>query len=116
PFDRTEWRPPTSHPPVALVNHDALRRAAVDAANLSGIPQWDTFCTYVQGWIARIERNTAGMRSRMEHADLTDDGEILRLRQGIVLNNTRIETLLQVIRFPTDILDANGQIKETVDG
>lgn len=122
PFDRTDYdefqkriRPAAAALPTI---RQEFRRAALDMAQVTGIPQWDVFSTYVNGWLERLSIQNDNLRRAMEAPTLTDENEIRALRQAIITNNIRVDTLREVIAFPRQVLEADAAMhsKETVDG
>lgn len=93
-----------------------FHRAALDAEQVTGIEQWDTFSTYVNGLVALYQRQNDQFRRAIERTD-AEDAEVLRINREIVHNRIRIETLLAVIRFPMEVKDRMAQLeKEMADG
>lgn len=124
PFDRTEFDEFRKRAGLADAQLPHIRqefhRAALDMTQITGIPQWDVFSTYVNGWIDRLSKQNDSLRRAMESPSLTDEAEIRALRQAIITNNIRMDTLREVIAFPRQVLEAEAAInaanKETVDG
>ena len=90
-------------------------RAALDAKAVSGIPEWDVFCTYVQGWVDQLGKRIDATRRTLESEGTVDPVEIARLRQSIMADNIRVDTFRKVISFPRDII-AREQQMEKFDG
>lgn len=90
-------------------------RAALDAAAVTGIPQWDTFCTYVQGWVEQLAQQNDAYRQVLERETLVDAEEIARLRLSIIGNNIRIDVFRKVMAFPRNVVE-RAQEMEKYDG
>ena len=87
-----------------------FQRAALDANQVTGIPEWDTFATYVNGLCQLYRQQNDQFRRALERPD-ADDNDVLRLNKLVVHNNIRIETLLQVIRFPAEVKERFAQLE-----
>ena len=109
-----EWRESQERIAAALApaQQEQLRRAqgefaraALDMSQVTSIPQWDQFSTYVNGWIFEIERGNAALRRTLESDSEFDSAVIARAREMLVRNNIRIDTLRKVIAFPQTIMN-----------
>ena len=122
-----EWRESQERIAAALApaQQEQLRRAqgefaraALDMSQVTSIPQWDQFSTYVNGWIFEIERGNAALRRTLESDSEFDPAIIARAREMLVRNNIRIDTLRKVIAFPQQIMEqaASLPLEERIDG
>lgn len=87
-----------------------LQQAGVQAALLTGSPEWDRFLSQMQFWVDATREQANAFRSALENPYLTED-QARNARRDLILCNERIAVLEAVIKFPSQAQQAGEQAK-----
>lgn len=92
-----------------------VAQATVVASNLTGLPEWDRFLSYIAAGSEACAEQSTALRDRIADPNVVDQGEIMRLKillEGWIQRGRAFEA---VAGLPKDLLEMGEQAKALLD-
>lgn len=81
-----------------------LAGAAPIADQLQRSPEWERYCTYLQGMAERFAASKQGAMEKLADPSITKDEEVRKLRQDVFEADVWVRALQFAIQLPAEIL------------
>lgn len=91
---------------------EAIQQAAVKAENLTGDPLWDTYLSYVQAGIERMEMVRDACLEKLGSSSLVDQNQIMATKVALAEAKAMIEAWQAVLSLPKDLKENGGKAEE----
>ena len=92
-----------------------MQQAAVSAERLTGVPQWDTFLSYLQGAIETTQKQLATFEGALRSPDLLDPQKIMQCKVSALRCQERIMAWEAVLQLPKDLIELGEKAEALTD-
>jgi hypothetical protein len=86
-----------------------IQGAAVVADKLQRTPEWERYCTYLQGMAEQWKGRKAVALQKLGDPSVTKDEDVRKLRQDIFVADVTMDTLKFAIELPAAILQGGEE-------
>ena len=92
-----------------------LAQAVVEAENMTGVPEWDRFLSYVSAASEACGERAAALRDRIADPSVVGHDEIMQLKislEGWIQRGLAFDA---VIRLPKDLMEVGEDARELLE-
>jgi hypothetical protein len=92
-----------------------IQGAAVVADGLKRTPEWERYCTYLQGIAEQFKVKKAEAQRKLGDPAVTKDDDVRKLRQDIFIADVTMDTLKFAIELPAAILQGGEEADKFIE-
>ena len=92
-----------------------IQGAAVVADGLVRSPEWDRYCTILQGVQEQYAKRKVAVQQKLGDPSVVKDEDVRKLRQDIFICDVNIDTLKFAIELPAAILQGGEEATKFVE-